>query len=162
MLNGSMLPHSNCGTRRCSRSAGPLLNQEALDVGGDGQIMARAARRRLGRRRSKFFHDVRVREQNGKHMLVLRREIGFSPLALAPSTNPGSAATFRPAAVNTVQGPWPPAVDWQAAGTRLHCLAVGSVHRCRCHRLAVLRRCCQTDHREVGATARPDFIAAAG
>jgi hypothetical protein len=39
---------------------------------------------------------------------------------------------------------------------------VGSVHRCRCHRLAVvLRRCGQRDYREVGAAARCDFIAAA-
>ena len=43
----------------------------------------------------------------------------------------------------------------------LHWLNVGSVHRCRCHRLAVavLRRCGQADYREVGAAARPDFIA---
>ena len=42
----------------------------------------------------------------------------------------------------------------------LHCVAAGSVHRCGCHRLAVLRQCGQTDYREVGAEVHPDFIVA--
>jgi hypothetical protein len=57
--------------------------------------------------------------------------------------------TFRPAAVNDVKVPGVAAVDWQVGGTLLHCVAVGSVHRCGCHRLAVLRQCSQTDYREV-------------
>jgi hypothetical protein len=51
-------------------------------------------------------------------------------------------------------------VDWQVGGTRLHRVAVGSVHRCGCHRLAVLRQCGQTDYREMGAEVHPDFTAA--
>src|SRR3984893_10359486 len=58
--------------------------------------------------------------------------------------------------------PGRPAVDWQAGGTRPLRLPVDSVHRWRGRRLAVLRRCGQTDYREFGAAARPDFMAAAG
>ncbi len=59
-------------------------------------------------------------------------------------------------------GPGRPGVDWQEGDTRPHWLPVGSVHRCGCHRLAVLRQCGQTDYREVGAEFHRDFIAAAG
>jgi hypothetical protein len=57
--------------------------------------------------------------------------------------------------------PGRPAVDWQARGTRLHGLPIDSVHRWRGRRLAVLRRCGQTDYRELGAAVRPNFISAA-
>jgi len=59
--------------------------------------------------------------------------------------------------------PGQPAIAWRAGGTRLHWLNVDSVHRGRCHRLAVavLRRCGEADYREVGVAVRPDFIARA-
>ena len=56
--------------------------------------------------------------------------------------------------------PGRPAVAWRAGDTRLHWFPVGSLHRCRCLRLAVavLWRCFQAGYRKVGAAARPDFI----
>ena len=52
---------------------------------------------------------------------------------------------------------------WRAGSTRLHRLDVGSVHRFRCHGLAVaLWRRRQADHRQLGAATRSGFIAAAG
>src|SRR5260221_11012183 len=84
----------------------------------------------------------------------------FEQIALdeQDGTYPGGRCRAPSSCCQQYPSPRRPAVVWQVSGTWLHWLAVGSVHRCRRRRLAVLRRCGQTDYREMGAAVRPVFI----
>src|SRR5260221_12616240 len=81
----------------------------------------------------------------------------FEQIALdeQDGTYPGGRCRAPSSCCQQYPSPRRPAVVWQVGGTWLHWLAVGSVHRCRRRRLAVLRRCGQTDYREMGAAVRP-------